>query len=99
MVSNDLIVLYLTVFFTFQLPTRLEENAARGVSRPVVLGQRLQRDHTSGPAEAVLLQGQLLDVQEDVRPEAQGDDQRIREAREEVEGNEGARTVEEAGRK
>jgi hypothetical protein len=59
----------------FQLPTRLEKDAADRFSRPEFLGQCVQRDYSPGPAEVVLLQGQLQHVQEDVRAEEEGDEQ------------------------
>ena len=48
--------------------------------------------------QALVLQGQLLDVQEDGRPEAAGADQGLREPGEEDQGPEVARPVEEEGR-
>lgn len=75
----------------------MEKNVTGSFSRPILLGQRVQWDHPPRPAEVVLLQGQLLYVQEDVRAEEEGDAQRVREAGEEAEGYEGSRAVEETG--
>ena len=48
--------------------------------------------------QAVVLQGQLLDVQEDGGAEAEGVDQGVRETGEEDQGAQVPRTVEEEGR-
>ena len=48
--------------------------------------------------QTVVLQGQLLDVQEDGGAEAEGVDQGVRETGEENQGAQVSRTVEEEGR-
>lgn len=57
----------------------------------------MQRDYPPGPEEALLLQGQLLDVQEDVGAEAPRTAEGVREAGEEDPRPQVARPVEKAG--
>lgn len=57
----------------------------------------MQWDYTLGPAEVVLLQRQLFNVQENVRTKEKRADKGVRETREETERFEGARPIQKTG--
>merc|ERR1719317_868679 len=79
-------------------PAAVQEDLVDRLPRPELPRQRLHGHHPPRSMQALVLQGQLLDVQEDGAAEKTRTDKRLRKAGEETEGVEGGGAEQEEGR-